>query len=75
MDNYPTNKTIGMPLRVQCRNVILHDGPIAAITFWRKHIKVIVATIRFAVTFMEALFAELLATLGTEEMFCVPSFL
>lgn len=75
MHIYPANKTVRMPLRIQCRNVILHDGPIAAIAFRRKHVKVIVATVRFAVTLMEAFFAELLAALGTKEMLRVPRFL
>lgn len=63
-----------MPLRVQGRDVILHNGAIAAIAFGSEHIKVIVTAIGFAITFMEAILAELLAALGTEEMFCMPGF-
>lgn len=64
-----------MPLRVQRRNIILHYSAITAIALGRKHIKVIVATVWLTVALMEALFAELLATLGTEEMLRMPGFL
>lgn len=64
-----------MPLRVQCRNIILHYSAITAIALGRKHIEIIVAAVWFAVALMEALFAKLLATLSTEEMLRMPSFL
>lgn len=61
-----------MPLWVQCRNVVLHDRPIAAIALGRKHVEVVVAAVRLAVALMEAILAELLATLRTEEVLRVP---
>lgn len=71
----PANKTVSMPLRIQSRHVVLHDWPVAAAAFRGKHVKVIVPTIWFAVTFMEALLAKLFAALGTEEVLCVPGLL
>lgn len=64
-----------MPLTIQGGDIIFHNGTIASTAFGRKHIKVVIATIGFAITFMKSLFAKLLAALGTEEMFCMPSFL
>lgn len=63
-----------MELTVERWNVVFHDGAIAAGAFRRKHVEVIATAIRFAVTFMEAIVAELLATLGTEEVLGVPGF-
>lgn len=64
-----------MPLGVQGRDVVLHDGTVAAIALGSEHIEIIVAAVGFAITFMEAIFTELLATLGTEEMFRVPGLI
>lgn len=74
-NNYPADEAIRMPLRVQRRNIILHYSAITAVALGRKHIKVIVAAIWLAVTLMEAVLAELLATLGTEEMLRMPRLL
>lgn len=68
----PANKAVGVPLSIQCWNIVFHDGTVASAAFWCEHIKIVVATIWFTITFMEAIFAELLSTLRTEEMFCVP---
>jgi hypothetical protein len=73
--SYPTNKAIWMPLAVQSGNVVFHDGPIAARTLWCKHIIVIGATIRFAVTFMEPFLAKLVPALSAEKVLCVPRLL
>jgi hypothetical protein len=75
VQTYPTNEAIRVPLAVQSRYIVLHDGAIAAGTLGRKHVVVVGATVRFAVTFVEALLAELVATLGAEEVLRVPSFL
>lgn len=67
------NEAVRMPLRVQCRDVILHDGAIATVALWCEHVEIIVATIWFAIAFMEAFLTELLTTLGTEKVLCMPS--
>lgn len=72
---YPADKAIGMPLRVQCRDIVLHDGTIAAIALGCKHLKVIGAAIGFAITLMETILTKLLATLGTEEMLRMPGLI
>lgn len=64
-----------MPLVVQSGDVVLHNGTVASATLGCEHVEVIVPTIWFALTLMEALLAELLAALGTEEMFGVPRLL
>lgn len=61
-----------MPLRVQRRDVVLHDGPVAAIALRGEHLEVVVAAVGLAVALMETLLAELLAALGAEEVLRVP---
>lgn len=61
-----------MPLRVQRRDVVLHNGAVAAIALRGKHLEVVVAAVRLAVALMESLLAELLAALGAEEVLRVP---
>lgn len=63
-----------MPLPIQRWNVVLHDRAIAPAALWRKHVKVIVPTIRFAVPLVESLLAKLLPALGAEEVLRVPRF-
>lgn len=70
----PANKAISMPLTVQSRDIILHNWPVTATTFWCKHIKIIIPTVWFAIPLMESFFPKLFSTLGTEKMFSVPSF-
>lgn len=72
---YPTNKALGMPLSIQCWDVVFHNGAITSRTFWSKHIEVIVTAICLSIAFMESFFAKLLTTLGTEKVFGVPSFI
>jgi uncharacterized DUF497 family protein len=64
-----------MPLTVQSRNVILHDGTTATAALGREHIEVVVSAVRFAVPLVEALLAELLPALSAEEVFHVPRLL
>lgn len=62
-------------MTVERRYVILHNGAITAAALRRKHVEVVFATIRLAVSLVEALFAELLAALSAEEMLGVPGLL
>lgn len=68
----PTNKTLRVPLSIQCRNVIFHDGSIATATLGSKHFEIVGLAIGFAILFVETFFAELVATLSTKEVFWVP---
>lgn len=61
-----------MPLGVQRRDVVLHDGPVAAAALGRKHVKVVGPTIRLSVALMEAILSKLLSTLRAEEVLRVP---
>jgi len=72
LGTYPADEAVRMPLRVQRRDVVLHDGPVAAIALRGKHLEVVVAAIGFAIALMESLLAELLAALGAEEVLRVP---
>jgi hypothetical protein len=69
---YSAHEAVGVELTVERWNVVFHDGTIASCAFRRKHVEVVVAAVRFAVTFMEAIIAELLAALGAEEVLGVP---
>lgn len=72
---YPAHKAIGMPLRVQCRNIVLHNGTIAAIAFGCKHFEIVGTTIGFTIALVETIFAKLLATLSAKEMLRMPGFI
>lgn len=60
---------------VEGGDVVLHYRLAAAAAFWREHVKVISATVRFSVPLVEPVLAELLAALGAEEVFRMPGFL
>lgn len=64
-----------MPLAVQRRYVVLHDGAVAAAALRCEHIEVVLPAVRLAVPLVEALLAELLAALGAEEVLRVPGLL
>lgn len=64
-----------MPLAVQRGYIVLHDGSIAATALGREHVEVVLAAVGLAVPLVEALFAELLTALGTEEVLGVPGLL
>lgn len=68
----PTDKALWMPLSIQCRNVILHDGPIAATTLGSKHLKIVSLAVGFSIFFMETFFPKLVTTLSTEKVFWMP---
>lgn len=60
---------------VQSGNIVFHDGFITRPTLGCEHVEVVVPTIWFSFTFMEAFFTELLAALGAEEVLHVPCLL
>lgn len=64
-----------MPLGVERRDVVLHDGAAAAAALGREHVKVVVLAVRLAVLLVEAVLAELLAALRAEEVLRVPRLL
>jgi hypothetical protein len=64
-----------MPLGVERRDVVLHDGACAAAALGREHVKVVVLAVRLAVLLVEAALAELLAALRAEEVLRVPRLL
>lgn len=64
-----------MPLTVQGGYIILHDGAIASATLWSEHVEIVLPAVRLPVSLVEAFLPELFATLGTEEVLRVPSFL
>lgn len=64
-----------MPLTIERRYVILHNGAITAAALRREHVEVVLAAVRLAVSLVEALFAELLAALSAEEVLGVPGLL
>ena len=74
LKTYPANKAISMPLTVQSRDIILHNWSVTTPTLGCKHIKIIIPTVWFAISFMESFLTKLFPTLGTEKMFSVPSF-
>ena len=71
----PADETIRMPLTIERRYVILHNGAITAAALRREHVEVVLAAVRLAVSLVEALFAELLAALSAEEVLGVPGLL
>lgn len=72
---FPADEAIRMPLCVQCGDVVLHNGFVASAAFWCEHIEVVGPAIGLAIALVEAILAELLATLGTEEVLSVPGLL
>lgn len=71
---YPAHEAFWVPLGVEGRDVILHNGRIAACTFWSKHVVVVLPTVGFPVAFVKALVAESISALSTEEVLRVPRF-
>lgn len=72
---YPANETVWMPLTVQRRYIILHDGTITSTAFRSEHVEVILSAVRLPVPLVKSLFTELFATLGAKEVLRMPSFL
>lgn len=72
---YSADEAIRMPLTVQSRNIIFHNGTVATATLGGKHIEVIITAIGFAISLVEAFLPELLTALCAEEVFHVPCFL
>lgn len=75
IETYPADEAVRMPLAIQSRDVVFHDGPIASTAFWCKHIEVIVSAIGLSVPLMEAFLPELFTTLGAEKVLRVPGLL
>ena len=61
-----------MPLAVEGRDVVLHDGAVTTSALGREHVEVVLAAVGLTVALVEALLAELLAALGAEEVLRVP---
>ena len=69
---YLTDKTLGMPLGIQRRDEVLHNGPVTAPASRSEHVKVVVAAIGLAVLLVETVVAERLPALSAEEVFRMP---
>lgn len=70
--SYPTNEAVRVPLGVQGGYVVLHDRAVATTAFGCEHVEVVVAAVGLAIALVEAVLAELLATLGAEKVLRVP---
>lgn len=64
-----------MPLCVESRDVIFHDGSIAGTALGCEHVEVIVTAVGLSLSFVEAFFAKLFPALGAEEVLHVPRLL
>lgn len=64
-----------MPLRVERRDVVLHDGLAAAAALGREHVEVVGAAVGLALALVEPVLPELLAALRAEEVLRVPRLL
>lgn len=69
------DEAIGMPLSVECGDVVFHDGFVAAAALGREHVEVVGAAVGFPIPFVESVLPELLAALGAEEVLRVPGLL
>lgn len=69
---HPADEALRMPLGVECRDIIFHDGRVAATTLGRKHIEVILAAVRLPIPFVEALVPKRVAALCAEEVLRMP---
>lgn len=69
------DEAIGMPLSVECRDVVFHDGFVAAAALGREHVEVVGAAVGLPIPFVESVLPELLAALGAEEVLRVPGLL
>lgn len=72
---YSAHEAIRMELTVERWDVIFHYSAVTTSALRRKHIEIVVATIRFAVALMEAIVTELLTALGAEEVLGVPGLI
>lgn len=61
-----------MPLGVEGRDVVLHDGGVAARTLGSKHVVVILPAVGLSVAFVEAFLAERIPALSAEEVLRMP---
>lgn len=68
----PAHETLWVPLGVEGRDVVLHDGGVAARTLGGKHVVVVLAAVGLSVAFVEAFLAESIPALCAEEVLRVP---
>lgn len=61
-----------MPLGVEGGDVVLHDGGVASATLGGEHVEVVVPAVGLAVLLVEAIVAEGVPALSTEEVLRVP---
>jgi len=73
LSTIPADEAVGVG--AERAHVVLHDRTVAATALGREQVKVVVPTVRLALALVEALLAELLATLSAEEMLRVPRLL
>lgn len=72
---YSAHEAVRVELTVERWNVVLHDCAVASSTLGCEHVEIVIAAIRFSIAFMEAIVAELLTTLGAEEVFSMPGLI
>lgn len=68
----PADEALWMPLSVECRDVVLHDGGVAASTLGSEHVEVVVSAVRLAILLVETIVPEGVAALRAEEVIRVP---
>jgi len=66
------HEAVGVPLRVEGRDVVLCDGVAAASTLGGEVLEVAVLAVSFLVLLVETGITELIAAVGTKKMFGVP---
>lgn len=71
----PADEAFGMPECIESGDVVLQDGTGTATTFRGKHVKVILSAERLSILLMEAFRSKKGSTLGTEEVFRMPSLI
>lgn len=69
----PADEALGVPQRIEGRDVVLEDGPGAAATFGGKHVKVVLSAERLSILLVETFWSKKGSALGTEEVLRVPS--
>ena len=67
-----TNKTAGVPLRIEGRYEVLCDGIAASATFGGVLLKITIFTEGLLVFFMKSILSKLLSAVGAEEVFGMP---
>jgi len=68
----PADEAVGVPLSVEGRDVVLHDGTSAARTLGREQLEVVVLAVGLAILLVEPVLPELVAAVRAEEVLRVP---